>query len=151
MAAVRRFPAVISERGVFITCGLAVPSAPKSLSRSVNFLIDTGACETSINEIETEKLEIDPRTLPRFERTVMTLGGAAPAFRIDDAFLLLLDDGDKTHEFPIPFVLVIEEPLGKKKRDMRYPMPNLIGRSFFKKYGLKFHVDFAKNEAFIEE
>lgn len=151
MAAERRFLAEIGERGVFITCGLAVPSAPKTLLRSVNFLIDTGASDVSINEIETEKLEIDIDALPRFERTVMTLGGPAPAFKIDGAVLFLLDVENKAQEFALQQLLVIEEPTGRKKKPVNFPMPNLLGRSFFLRYGLKFHIDFSKHEAYIQE
>jgi hypothetical protein len=151
----RRYPALITKRGVEITGALVIPSAPKRFIPSVMFLIDTGADVTNINEIEIGKLDLNIKDLPRTIKPVLTWGGRTQSHVVSNPVFLFFDEQKQSRDFiGLNEIHATEQPTEKGDRGKllnKFILPNLLGRDFFIKFKLKFVVDFGKQIAFIEE
>jgi len=149
------FPAILTERGVSISVGVFVPGAQTGFLPTINFLIDTGASITNINEIEAEKFGIDSDSLRRSSKPVMTCGGTAQAFVIDRPVILLPNKAGAPKEFPdLPVIHLLKRPIKKSRKgekEIEIQIPNLLGRDFFIAHRLRLVVDYRTNTAFIED
>lgn len=151
----RKVPVNYSTNGLFVT---GVLFNPRFKPGPVEFLLDTGASQGSISPKDQFLLRIDPIQLglPRCSTRIVTAGGKANAFVLDDSMICLRDEENRPVNLEIPGILMMER-LGRvsgSRRDlesqkMNETTPSIIGRDILERYGITLHVEFGRKIAYL--
>lgn len=116
----------------YITAYLTVPSL--GIEGTVRFFVDTGASQTTLSDIDADRLGIDYTKLTRAKQPTIGINGKIFPFVMDDCWLSFRFNNSLHIEF-VDAIQVLECDKALP------PRPSLLGLDVLKRYCISFEKD----------
>lgn len=121
------------------------------VDKHITFLVDTGACHTTILDRDAKRLKIDYEALSPLPQKAWTrgVGGLVETFQMSNVHLKFLSEDRKSVllDAKLPSVNVLKHPK-ERYNDVR-EFPSLLGMDFIRDYRLI--VSASGDEAYLEK
>jgi len=142
---------LLTEKGIEVVAVFTCPA--RRISKTFNFLIDTGSMASYLGWEDALKAGIDADKLPGSPRPVFGFGGAADVKHLPDPCFLHVryeEGGMETVELP-QGIMVYRPSRRKTARWQSGPSFSILGRDFLRNSGWRLVVNLAQEEAFFEK
>jgi len=120
----------------YVQAALVLPRL--GLQGLINFLIDTGADNTTLSLIDVERMNLDYRRLRRDSQTPVEGIGGEQYFYQEEAVLILRDENGEIYTFPIH--AHIPKRGGGSQANRQRKLPSVLGRDIINQ--IRLSVDF---------
>jgi hypothetical protein len=127
-----------------VYCALSKVSGP------VQFIVDTGAFDTTLSEDDAANIGADVDDLPESESMIVGVGGTVKSFDMEGVSVTFFGVGGQTRTVALDAMRVMENPAKRLDNDEQTFVPSLLGRRFMEEHGFTLFWDFPRRVAVLE-